>query len=145
MQLKEGLLRTNMGIPTMIVVNKSDVISSNSEKKRFDEDSEFILKHIRNFAINCKHEIFSLVAATTIYTSSKYNYNLNILYEYILHRIYNFDFLSKPNVIDKDCYFIPSGYDSSSVINGYDTIGDLEKLYEERIPKIKIKGAVGIY
>ena len=55
MQLKDGLLKTNLGIPTMIVVNKSDVISSNNEKKRFDEDSEFILKHIRSFAINCMY------------------------------------------------------------------------------------------
>jgi hypothetical protein len=23
------------------------------EKKRYEEDSEFILKHIRNFALNC--------------------------------------------------------------------------------------------
>jgi hypothetical protein len=54
LQLKEGLLRTNIGFPILFVVNKSDVVMQSGERKRFDEDSEFILKHIRNLAISCK-------------------------------------------------------------------------------------------
>lgn len=34
-----------------------------------------------------------LDGATTIYTSPKRTINLNVLYEYIVHRIYNFDFM----------------------------------------------------
>jgi hypothetical protein len=49
--LKEGLLRTNIGLPILFVVNKSDVVLQ--ERKRFEEDSEFIIKHIRNLAISC--------------------------------------------------------------------------------------------
>jgi dynein light intermediate chain 1 len=125
----------------IFVITKSDVISSNNEKKRFEEDSEFIFKHIRNLALNC-NDLFILVAATTIYTSSKYNYNLNVLYEYMLHRMYNFEFSHKPNIVDHDNYFIPSGYDSLSVLKGFDVTQDLEKLYDERIPKLKVKGQV---
>jgi hypothetical protein len=50
--LKEGLLRVNIGIPIVFVINKSDVVLQ--ERKRFEEDSEYILKHIRNIAIACK-------------------------------------------------------------------------------------------
>jgi hypothetical protein len=53
MALKEGLLKTNIGIPLVFVVNKSDIVLQTGERKRFEEDSEFILKHIRNFAIAC--------------------------------------------------------------------------------------------
>jgi hypothetical protein len=52
--LKEGLLKTNMAIPLVIIVNKSDIINQTGERKRFEEDSEFIVKHIRNFALACK-------------------------------------------------------------------------------------------
>lgn len=53
MPIKEGLLKTNLGIPLIFVINKSDIVSASGEKKRFEEDSEFILKHIRNLALSC--------------------------------------------------------------------------------------------
>ena len=52
--LKEGILKTNIGVPLVLVVNKSDVVLQTGERKRFEEDSEFILKHLRNFALSCK-------------------------------------------------------------------------------------------
>ena len=59
MPLKDGLLKINLGVPFIFVLNKSDVTTANSgDKKRFEEDSEFILKHIRKFAITCKFLIF---------------------------------------------------------------------------------------
>ena len=57
MPLKEGLLRINLGVPFLFVVNKTDIVNSSSDKKRFEEDSEFIFKHIRKFAISCKINI----------------------------------------------------------------------------------------
>ena len=53
MPLKEGLLKIAMGIPFIFIVNKSDVVNHSNEKKRFEEDSEFIFKHIRKFALTC--------------------------------------------------------------------------------------------
>lgn len=137
MPLKEGVLRTNIGIPVVFFINKSDVTTGTGEKKRYEEDSEFILKHIRNYALN--------YGATTIYGSTRHNINLNIFYEYILNRIYNFEFLNKPNLSDKDSYFVPSGYDSLPVLKGFDTNDDLNKFYDDRIPAFKNKGAVSYY
>jgi len=52
--MKEGVLKTNLGIPIIIVVNKSDIVNQATERRRYEEDSEFIVKHIRNFALTCK-------------------------------------------------------------------------------------------
>ena len=52
--LKEGVLKTNLGIPVIIVVNKSDIVNQATERRRYEEDSEYIIKHIRNFALTCK-------------------------------------------------------------------------------------------
>lgn len=51
--LKEGLLKINIGIPIIFVVNKSEVVLQSNERRRFEEDSEFILKHIRSLALSC--------------------------------------------------------------------------------------------
>jgi hypothetical protein len=51
--LKEGVLKTNIAIPLVFVINKSDIVNQTGERKRFEEDSEFIVKHIRNFALTC--------------------------------------------------------------------------------------------
>lgn len=45
------------------------------------------------------------------------NSNLNILYDYICHILFRFDLIHKPNLIDKEAYFIPSGYDDLSSLN----------------------------
>lgn len=52
--LKEGLLKVNLGVPIIFVINKSDILVSTNERKRFEEDSEFIFKHIRKLGIACK-------------------------------------------------------------------------------------------
>jgi hypothetical protein len=53
MPLKEGLLKLNLGIPVIFLISKSDIVVSN-ERKRFEEDSEFIFKHIRKLALTCR-------------------------------------------------------------------------------------------
>ena len=132
--MKEGVLKTNIGVPLVILVNKSDIVSQTGERKRFEEDSEFILKHIRNFALT--------YGATIIYVSTKQNINLNVLYEYILHRIYKFEFRHKANTMDKDSYFIPAGYDSTSVLKNFDIQNELGLLYEDRVPVVKPKNVI---
>jgi len=52
--MKEGLLKINLSVPIIFVINKSDVVTSSQDKKKFEEDSEFIFKHIRKLAITCK-------------------------------------------------------------------------------------------
>lgn len=62
-----------------------------------------------------------------------------MLYEYLLHRIYKFEFTSKPNFVDKDLYFIPSGFDSDAILNSFDNNNELSKSYNERIVPSKSK------
>ena len=106
-------------------------MTQTGERKRFEEGSEFILKHIRSYALT--------YGATIIYTSTKQNINLNVLYDYILHRIYKFDLRHRPNIMDRDSYFIPGGYDSLAVLKNFDMQNELSMLYEERVPPVKVK------
>ena len=61
--LKEGLLKTNIGIPIILSITKSDIVNKIEERKKFEENSDFILKHLRQIAIQ--------YGATIIYTNSK--------------------------------------------------------------------------
>ena len=56
--------------------------------------------------------------ATVIFTSAKSreSVNLDTLYQYINHRLYNFNFAVKAKIIDRDELFIPSGFDSLTLI-----------------------------
>lgn len=106
--LKEGLLKTNIGIPLVYVMNKSDIVLE-ERKRQYEEYSEFILTHVRQIAIE--------YGASIIYTSGKSNTNLSILYDLICHTLFNFELLHKPNLIEKEAYFIPAGYDNLNIIN----------------------------
>lgn len=56
MPLKEKLLEINLGVPIVFCVNKSDIVVSTNERKKYEEDSEFILKHVRRLALTCKYK-----------------------------------------------------------------------------------------
>ena len=72
--------------------------------------------------------------ATIIYTSGKTNINLTVLYDYICHILFNFELAHKPNFIEKEAYFIPSGYDDLNLLNSNEEIKKyLEESYEEKI------------
>lgn len=45
--------------------------------------------------------------------------NIDLLYSYILHRLYNFTFQYKELKDEKDKVFIPSGYDSFNIIQEF--------------------------
>ena len=124
MNLLNDVLITNCGVPIIIVINKTD-----NSMPKYEEKTEFILRHIRKNAIN--------YGAAVIYTSTKSNYNINVLYDYILHILLNFDLIHKSNVIDKNSFFIPSGYDRLSVLKSNDLKHDLDFDYSEVIVEEK--------
>lgn len=132
--LKEGVLTTNCGIPIAIVVNKSDIVNQTGEKNFYEENSEFILKHIRQIAIS--------YGASIIYVSGRANTNLDVLYDYICHRLFGFELTHKPNLTEKDSFFIPAGYDSLTALRDSDTQNMLSILYDEKIPPTKVKSYV---
>ena len=126
--LKEGVLKINCGVPLVFVINKSDAVVESQNKRKIEEDSEFILSHIRLLALK--------YGATIIYTSGKTNINLTVLYDYICHVLFNFELVHKPNFIEKEAYFIPAGYDDLTLLKSNEEIKKyLEESYEDRIKK----------
>ena len=53
-----------------------------------------------------------------MFTSSKpkESKNLDTLYQYLNHRLYDYSFASKPQIVEKDELFIPAGFDSLTLI-----------------------------
>ena len=130
--LKEGLLKTNIGIPIILSITKSDIVNKIEEKKNFEENSDFILKHLRQIAIQ--------YGGTIIYNSIQNNINITLLYEYLCNVLFNFDLIHKPNLVDKEAYFIPAGYDSLENLRLSDSSTKyIDMLYEDRIINEKSK------
>lgn len=115
---------TNCGVPIVFVINKVD-----EPYQKYEDRAEFILKHVRKTAIN--------YGGTVVYTSTKSNCNIAVLYDYIFHSFFNFDLVYKPNMIDKNSYFIPSGYDRLSVLKSSDSQSDLDYEFTDIIKEEK--------
>ena len=112
MDLSEGVLTVNLGVPIVIVCNKVDVLQHGYKAKIIQENIEFIIMHIRQHAL--------LYSASVVFTSAKpkESKNLDILYQYIVHRLYDqFEFDKKPEILMHDSLFVPSGFDSANLIN----------------------------
>ncbi|KRY72055.1 Cytoplasmic dynein 1 light intermediate chain 2, partial [Trichinella pseudospiralis] len=109
--LGQSTLTRNLGLPLIVVVTKCDLLSS-YEKQQFDlkdEDCDLIQKQIRQFCL--KH------GAALVYTNVKDGRNCDLLYKYILHRVFGFPFTQPACVIDKEAMFIPAGWDNEKKIS----------------------------
>ncbi|KAK3760039.1 hypothetical protein RRG08_064710 [Elysia crispata] len=108
--LGEKTLSHNLGIPIVVVVTKSDAISMLEKELDYkDEHLDFIQQHIRKFCLK--------YGAAMFYTSVKDERNCDLLYRYLVHRIYGFPFTSPALVVDKDSVFVPSGWDNEKKIS----------------------------
>ena len=111
MPLGEGVLKVNLGIPIIVLCNKVDCMYLHGEKaKLLQENLDFIQMHIREYCLQ--------YGATVLFTSAKprESKNLDILYQYLNHRLYNYNFTKKPQILEKEELFIPSGFDSLNLI-----------------------------
>ncbi|KAL4624769.1 cytoplasmic dynein 1 light intermediate chain 1 isoform X2 [Arapaima gigas] len=107
--LGENTLTHNLGVPLVVVCTKCDAISSLEKEQDYrDEHFDFIQSHIRRFCLQ--------YGATLLYTSVKENKNLDILYKYLVHRLYGFPFSVTAQVVEKDAVFIPAGWDNEKKI-----------------------------
>ena len=91
MPLGEGVLKVNLGIPIIVVCNKIDSMYLQGEKaKLLQENLDFIQMNLREYAL--------LYGAAVLFTSAKpkESKNLDTLYQYLNHRLYNFSFIKKP-------------------------------------------------
>uniref|UniRef100_A0A3Q2CVA8 Dynein light intermediate chain n=1 Tax=Cyprinodon variegatus TaxID=28743 RepID=A0A3Q2CVA8_CYPVA len=107
--LGDNTLTHNLGIPVVVVCTKCDAISTLEKEHDYrDEHLDFIQSHIRHFCLQ--------YGASLLYTSVKEMKNLDILYKYLVHRLYGFPFHCPAQVVEKDAVFIPSGWDNEKKI-----------------------------
>lgn len=107
--LGDNVLTHNLGIPVLIVCTKCDAVSVLEKEHDYREEHfDFIQSHIRRFSLQ--------YGAGLIYTSVKEEKNLDLLYKYIVHKLYDFQFTTSALVVEKDAVFIPSGWDNEKKI-----------------------------
>ncbi|XP_059828287.1 cytoplasmic dynein 1 light intermediate chain 1-like [Hypanus sabinus] len=107
--LGSNTLTHNLGIPVLVVCTKCDAISLLEKEHDYrDEHFDFIQSHIRRFCLQ--------YGAALIYTSIKENKNIDLMYKYLVHKLYGFPFHSPVLVVEKDAVFIPAGWDNEKKI-----------------------------
>uniref|UniRef100_A0A8C3GAZ4 Dynein light intermediate chain n=1 Tax=Cyclopterus lumpus TaxID=8103 RepID=A0A8C3GAZ4_CYCLU len=107
--LGDNTLTHNLGIPVVVVCTKCDAISTLEKEHDYrDEHLDLIQSHIRCFCLQ--------YGASLVYTSVKEMKNLDILYKYLVHRLYGFAFNCPTQVVERDAVFIPSGWDNEKKI-----------------------------
>ncbi|KTG29169.1 hypothetical protein cypCar_00002690 [Cyprinus carpio] len=122
--LGDNTFTHNLGLPIC------DAISTLEKEHDYkDEHLDFIQSHIRRFCLQCilthQHVMMNIIhilviwtpdGAALLYTSMKENKNLDLLYKYLVHRLYGFPFNIPAQVVEKDSVFIPSGWDNEKKI-----------------------------
>ncbi|XP_006851650.1 PREDICTED: cytoplasmic dynein 1 light intermediate chain 1 isoform X2 [Chrysochloris asiatica] len=102
-------LTHNLGIPVLVVCTKCDAISILEKEHDYkDEHFDFIQSHIRKFCLQ--------YGAALIYTSVKENKNIDLVYKYIVQKLYGFPYKIPAVVVEKDAVFIPAGWDNDKKI-----------------------------
>jgi dynein light intermediate chain 1 len=111
LELPEGTLVTNLFIPSAVICSKVDLIHHGSDdvKNQLERNLDFIQSTLRKFCLSYGSGLF--------FCSSNQNSNIEIIYEYILTKLYNNEFMRKSNTTDKEALFIPSGLDSIELID----------------------------
>lgn len=129
--LPENTLNCNLGIPVVVVVTKTDGITVLEKEHDYKEEHfDFIQQHLRKFCLN--------YGAALIYTSVKEEKNCDLLFKYLVHRIYGFSFSMPAYVVEKDSVFVPAGWDTEkkiSILNENLASVKPEDLYEDVLSK----------
>jgi len=131
--LGEGTLTKNLGVPIVIVCNKSDMMATLEKNFEYqDSDFEFIQQKLRQFALT--------YGATLVYTSTKTGKGIEVLQDYVAHRLLNSPFSTRAQVLDKDTLFVPAGYDSLeriTVLNDHTKTGTYEEVIAPPVNKTR--------
>nr|XP_033321950.1 cytoplasmic dynein 1 light intermediate chain 2 isoform X4 [Megalopta genalis] len=108
--LPEGALTTNLGLDVVVVITKTDYMSTLEKEHDYkDEHFDFIQQWIRRFCLQFGAGLF--------YTSAKEDKNCDLLYRYLTHRIYSLPFRTPALVVEKDAVLIPAGWDNMKKIS----------------------------
>ncbi|XP_077526589.1 dynein light intermediate chain [Haemaphysalis longicornis] len=107
--LGDDTLTNNLGLDVIVVITMTDFMGSLEKNFDFkDEHFDFIQQAVRKFCLR--------YGAALFYTSVKEDKNCDLLYKYLVHRIYGFPFKTPALVVEKDGVFIPSGWDNDKKI-----------------------------
>lgn len=108
--LPEGVLTTNLGLDVVVVITKTDYMSTLEKEHDYrDEHFDFMQQWIRRFCLQYGAGLF--------YTSAKEDKNCDLLYKYLTHRIYSLPFRTPALVVEKDAVLIPAGWDNRKKIS----------------------------
>lgn len=98
----EGILERNLGVDIVVVVTKTDYMSTLEKDFYYKEEHfDFVQQYIRKFCLKFGAGLF--------YTSAKEDKNCDLLYKYLAHRLYGFPFRTSALIVEKDAVLIPSG------------------------------------
>mmetsp|Transcript_113958 Transcript_113958/g.221309 ORF Transcript_113958/g.221309 Transcript_113958/m.221309 type:complete len:510 (+) Transcript_113958:61-1590(+) len=106
-----AVLTYNLGIPLIVAVTRADGASALETQKTVGW-SETIEAYLRSECLS--------YGAAIVYTmvQAKNVSNVDVLYEYLMHRIYDFPLKRGANLPSRDALFIPSGYDTQAKVDG---------------------------
>ena len=99
MPLPEGTLNRNLGLDLIVVVTKTDFMADLERDYDYKEEHfDFIQQAVRHFCLQ--------FGASLFYISVKEDKNCDLLYKYLVHRIYGFPFKTPALVVEKDAVFM---------------------------------------
>ncbi|MCL4121100.1 UNVERIFIED_CONTAM: hypothetical protein GTU68_014305, partial [Idotea baltica] len=108
--LPDNVLMRNLGLNVIVVVTKTDYMTTLEKESDYKEEHfDFIQQSIRKFCLQ--------YGAALFYTSVKEDKNCDLLYKYLVHKIYGFPFKTPALVVEKDAVFVPSGWDNDKKIS----------------------------
>lgn len=97
--LPESTLKRNLGLDVVVVVTKTDYMADLERDYDYKEEHfDFIQQSVRKFCLE--------FGASLFYTSVKEDKNCDVLYKYLVHRIYGFPFKTPALVVEKDAVFM---------------------------------------
>lgn len=106
--LESGVLTINIGLPVVVIGNKSDMADSLERDLDYrNEHFDFIQLHLRKACLK--------YGATLAY-SGRDGRSRDVILRYLAHRAYGFALNIPPNVADRDAIFVPGGWDNEKKI-----------------------------
>ncbi|PAA90697.1 hypothetical protein BOX15_Mlig011192g1 [Macrostomum lignano] len=137
--LPDGVFTCNSGVPLVVVITKADLMAGSLERD-FDykeEQFDYLQYHLRMFCLK--------YGAALVYTSAREDRNCSLLRQYLLHRVYGLPCQQPAYVLERDCVFVPAGWDSPAkaalLLAGGPAAALAQSPYHEVLPKPSGSGA----
>ena len=112
--LSEGVLTNNCGVPIIVCCNKSDAIVDVGKASSASSIPVHVADHLQKKI----REVCLAYGAALMYVSSTKQLHTDTLHRYLLYRLYptQFTFEDSAEVVDSKSIFVPSGWDSAALV-----------------------------